>query len=128
MKIFSKITQLSEFEKDLKKLKKRFRTLDSDLENFIKVQLTLFHKLELDNKGIVEIQGLGIEYPKIYKARKFACRSLKGKGSKSGIRIIYAYFDKEDKIEFIEIYFKGDKENEDRERILRYYKKTVLGE
>ncbi len=121
MKLFNKITQLSEFEKDLKKLKKRFRTLDYDLENFIKVQLKMLHKLDIDNKGIVEIKGLNIEYPKIYKARKFACKSLKGTGSRSGIRIVYAYYDKEDKIELIEIYFKGDKENEDRERIERNY-------
>ncbi|MCD4674916.1 MAG: hypothetical protein K8S18_02835, partial [Desulfobacula sp.] len=93
--------------------------------NFIKVQLKLFHKLKLDNQGIVEIAGLGIDYPRIYKARKFACRSLKGKGSKSGIRIIYAYFDKEDKIEFIEIYFKGDKENEDRNRLKKYTKEKM---
>ena len=39
----------------------------------------------------------------------------------SGIRIIYAYYEKEDKIEFIEIYYKGDKENENRERILKHY-------
>jgi hypothetical protein len=64
-----------------------------------------------------------IESPKIYKAKKFACRSLKGKGVQSGIRVIYAYFEEKDKIELIEIYYKGDKENEDRERILRYYKK-----
>lgn len=125
MRLFNKITQLSEFEKDLKKLKKRFRTLDSDLENFIKVQLKMFHKLDIDNKGIIEIKGLGIEYPEIYKARKFACRSLKGKGSKSGIRIIYAYFDREDKIEFIEIYYKGDKENEERERIQKHFKDFI---
>jgi hypothetical protein len=31
-------------------------------------------------------------------------------------------FDEKDKIELIEIYYKGDKENEDRERILQYYK------
>lgn len=121
MKLFNNITKLPEFEKDLKKLQKRFRTLDSDLENFIKVQLKMFHKLDIDNKGIVEVSGLDIEYPKIYKARKFACKSLKGTGSRSGIRIIYAYFDKEDKIEFIEIYYKGDKENEDRERIGKHY-------
>jgi len=121
MKLFNNITKLPEFEKDFKKLVKRFRTLDSDLENFIKVQLQMFHKLNKDNQGIVEISGLGIKYPKIYKARKFACRSLKGTGSKSGIRIIYAYYEKEDKIEFIEIYFKGDKENEDRDRIKKLY-------
>ena len=121
MKIFSKTTQLSEFEKDFKKLKKRFRTLDSDLGNFIKVQLQMFHKLNKDNQGIVEISGLDIKYPKIYKARKFACRVLKGTGSKSGIRIIYSYYPDLDKIEFVEIYFKGDKENEDKKRILNYY-------
>jgi len=121
MKIFSKITQLSEFKKDLKKLKKKFLTLDFDLENFIKVQLKMFHKLDIDNKGIMEISGLSIEYPPIYKARKFTCKSLKGTGSRSGIRIIYAHYSDLDKIEFIEIYFKGDKENEDRERIERMY-------
>jgi len=109
-----------EFNKDLKKLKKRFRSLETDLQNFIKVQIKLFHELKLDNQGIVEISGLGIEYPKIYKARKFACRTLKGTGSRSGIRIIYAHFSNQDKIEFIEIYYKGDKINEDRARIEIY--------
>ena len=91
------------------------------MEVFIEKQLKLFHKLKIDNKGVVQISNLGIDYPQIYKARKFACKSLKGTGSRSGIRIIYAYYEKEDVIEFIEIYYKGDKENEDRERILRYY-------
>ena len=59
--------------------------------------------------------------PKIYKARKFTCKSLKGRGSYSGIRIIYAYFKDDDRIELVERYFKGDKENEDRQRILKYY-------
>jgi len=56
--------------------------------------------------------------------RKFACRSLKGRGVQSGIRIIYAYFQEKDKIELIEIYYKGDKESEDRQRIFRYYGKS----
>ena len=59
------------------------------------------------------------EYPKIYKAKKFACRSLKGTGVQSGIRVIYAYFDETDEIQLIEIYYKGDKKNEDRKRIAR---------
>jgi hypothetical protein len=121
-KIFNEVRALPEFDKDLKRLKK-FRTLRDDLDIFTEKQLRLFHKLSIDNKGIVQISNLGIEYPKIYKARKFACRSLKGKGSASGIRVIYAYFEDEDCVEFIEIYYKGDKENEDRERILRHYSK-----
>lgn len=123
MKIFSKISRLPEFDKDIKKLLKKFKTLEDDLKIFIKNQLYLYHKLKIDNKGVFQISGLQIETPKIYKARKFACRSLKGKGVHSGIRVIYAYFEEEDGIELIEIYYKGDKENEDRGRILKYYKK-----
>jgi len=121
-KIFSEVRKLTEFEKDFKKLRKRFRTLDEDLEVFIENQLKLLHKLGIDNKGCVRISDLGISYPEIYKARKFACRSLKGKGAASGIRIIYGYYSNEDAIEFIEMYYKGDKENEDRQRILQRYK------
>lgn len=124
-KIFNEVRRQPEFEKDFKKLAKRFKTLDDDMENFINNQLKITHKLGIDNKGIVPISELGIEIPKIYKARKFACKALKGRGGMSGIRIIYAYYEKEDVIEFIEIYFKGDKANEDKKRILTYYGKGV---
>ena len=52
-----------------------------------------------------------------YKVRKFACKSLKNRGSKTGLRVIYVYEEDDKKITFIEIYFKADKENEDRERL-----------
>lgn len=121
MKTFDAIKRLPEFEKDLKKLLKRFRTLDDDLDIFIKKQLYLYHKLKVDNGGIFPIPGLGFEHPKVYKAKKFACRALKGRGVQSGIRVIYAYYEQENRIEFVEIYFKGDKENEDRGRIKARY-------
>jgi len=121
-KIFNKILRLPEFDKDLKRLKKKFRTLDEDLENHIRFELNLYHKLKKDNIGVFPIPGLGIENPKIFKAKKFTCRSRKGTGCHSGIRVIYAYYEESDTIELIEIYYKGDKENEDRERILRNYK------
>lgn len=121
-KIFNDIKRLPEFEKDLGKLAKKFHTLEDDLSVFIEKQLNLYHKLNIDNGGIFPISNLGINSPKIYKAKKFACKSLKGKGVASGIRIIYAYRDSEDTIELIEIYYKGDKESEDKERIPRYYK------
>ncbi len=121
--IFNDIRKLTEFEKDFKKLAKKFRTLEDDLSVFITNQLKLTHKRNIDNKGVVRISGLGIEDPKIYKARKFACKALKGKGVASGIRVIYAYYEEDDVIEFIEIYYKGIKENEDRERIKRHYGK-----
>ena len=122
-KIFNDIRKLTEFEKDFKKLAKKFRTLDEDLNTFIANQLKLTHKLKIDNKGVVRISDLGIEYPKIYKARKFPCKALKGKGAASGIRVIYAYYEQDDIIEFVEIYYKGNKKNEDRGRNLNYYGK-----
>lgn len=120
-KIFKEVRRLVEFERDLKKLSKKYRTLNDDLETFIQNQLNLYHKLHRDNRGIFPIPDLGIEYPKILKAKKFACRSLKGKGVASGIRIIYAYFEEEDIIELVEIYYKGQKETEDRNRIHKNY-------
>ncbi len=120
---FNKINRLPEFDKDLKKLAKRFRTIEEDLQILIDHGLVAFHKFNIDNGGIFEIEGLGISYPKIFKVKKFACRALKGTGANSGLRLIYAYYADKDEIELIEIYFKGDKENENRERILKYYKK-----
>jgi hypothetical protein len=44
------------------------------------------------------------------------CRYLKG----AALRIVYAYHAAHTRVDFIEIYFKGDKENEDQERIKNY--------
>ena len=118
---FKHIEQLDKFKKDLKKLLKRFPSLEEDLDSLVKAQLIAYHKLNIDNHGIFAIENLAIPSPRIFKVKKFACKSLKGKGVHSGIRVIYAYFPVEDRIEFIEIYYKGDQENEDRERIKNYY-------
>ena len=91
-KIFNDIKELAEYKKELKRLSKKFKTLPDDINTFISTQLNLYHKLQIDNGGIVRIADLGINDPEIYKARKFACRALKGKGSQSGIRIIYAFY------------------------------------
>ncbi|MCK4642527.1 hypothetical protein KAU32_02695 [bacterium] len=122
MNTFDEVKELPEFTKEFNKLKRKQKTLPSDFKTFIETQLKLFHNDHMDNGGIVKISGLGIVTPVIYKARKFACRSLKGRGSSSGIRVIYAYYKEANKIEFIQIYFKGDQENEDRARIESYYK------
>ncbi len=121
--LFKQITHIPEFEKDMKKLMKRFSSLEEDLRLFIKVAMNAFHKQKIDSRAILHISDLGIRSPKIYKAKKFACKALKGKGAQSGIRVIYAYHQEEDWMEFIEIYYKSDKAGEDRERILRIYKK-----
>jgi len=118
---FSRVSRLPEFDRDLKKLLKRFKTIEEDLETFIDKELFLYHKLSIDNKGVFPITGLQVKATKVYKAKKFACRSLKGKGVQSGIRVIYTYSENTDTVELVEIYYKGDKANEDRERISKHY-------
>ena len=114
---FREIAYSPPFEKDLKKLLKRFQSLEEDLEIFQRVQLILFHKQGLENGGIVRIEGMGQGFLPIFKARKFACRALKGKGVHSGIRVIYAYNAELDRIQYIEIYYKGDQEIETKSRL-----------
>ncbi|MBN1695353.1 hypothetical protein JW879_08135 [candidate division WOR-3 bacterium] len=106
----------------MKKLKKH-RTLEDDLRRFLLAQVYMHHIEKHDVKGLYRIPGLGIKEPKIFKATRFSCQSLGG-GSYSGIRVIYAYSEKEndrDKVTLIEIYYKGDKENENRDRIIKYF-------
>jgi hypothetical protein len=107
-------SSLPEFDKDLKKLKKRFGTLDDDLEILKKVLAVSPDALPPRS---FSIPGTGASAP-VIKVKKFACRALKGSGSNSGIRVIYAYYSGSHEIKFIEIYYKGDKENENRDRFL----------
>ncbi len=120
---FREVARLPEFERDLKSLLKRFRTIEEDLSTLLRAQIVLFHKLGVDNKGVLRIPGLPFSEPGIYKVKKFACRALKGRGANSGLRLIYAYFEGADRIELVEIYFKGDQEREDKSRILKKYEK-----
>lgn len=67
------------------------------------------------------MEGLGITTC-VIKVKKIASDSFKGRGNNSGFRLIYAYFEESQKIVLVELYHKGEKENEDRERILRNFK------
>lgn len=107
----------TEFQKDFKRLSKKFRSLDGDLIEFKKI----LNEAPLGiGKHFNVITKIGDLY--VVKAR-FFCKSLK----KKDLRVIYAYIENHQIIEmvgidFIEIYFKSDKENEDRERIKDYLK------
>lgn len=109
--------ELVEYSKDLKTLSKRLRSLKDDIETLKKV-------LKISPEAIppksVEISNLGIETT-IIKFKKIACKSLKGRGANSGLRLVYVYLAESKTIVFIEIYFKGDKELEDRNRILSHF-------
>jgi len=104
--------ELPEFTKECKRLAKKYKSLPNDLQEFRKV---------------VSVEPLGnskhfnivtqIESTKIVKARLF-CRYLKG----LSLRVIYAYTEEQKRIEFIQLYFKGDREVEDRKRMNQYLK------
>ena len=100
------------FQKDLKRLEKKYRSLTDDLSVFRDI-ITVIPMG--NNKHFTVLVQAGDIY--IIKARLF-CRYLKG----SSLRIIYAYNKIKNAICFIEVYFKGDSENENRERIEEYLK------
>lgn len=110
------------FRRDLKRLLKKFPTLEDDLETAKRNAIELHHLTNLDNQSIFPIPDFCNEAIQVCKIKKFACKSIKGRGVRSGIRVIYAYYVAISKVGFIEIYFKGNKENEDRERIKEYLK------
>lgn len=106
--------ELVEFKKDFKSLIKKYRTLNEDLDVVKRVlEITPDERPPFSFR----IDQLGLKTC-IIKVKKIACKSIKGRGVNSGLRLIYAYFPDESKITFIELYHKNEKENEDRNRIL----------
>ena len=103
-------SELPEFSKEFKRFSKKYKSLSGDLEEF---------------KRVIDVAPLGNskhfnvitrnEQCVVIKARLF-CRYLKG----SSLRIIYAYCENKHRVEFIQLYFKGDKENKDHSRIKDY--------
>jgi len=103
--------ELPEFTRDLRRLKKKYRSLEEDISAFKEV----LEKLPHGNDGKHWNCLHEYEQVKVYKVR-LACAYLR----KSTMRIIYAYRDAEIRIDFIELYYKGEKDNEDRARIKVY--------
>jgi len=102
--------EIPEFQKDCKGLGKKYLSLYDDLQEFQKVVTVVPLGNSKHFNVIVQTEVLYI-----IKARLF-CRYLKG----SSLRVIYAYFKQQEKIEFVEVYFKGDMKNEDHSRIKKY--------
>lgn len=120
--------ETEEFQKDFKRLVKKFRSLGEDLE-FIKIATIEPYHIGVLQNGVLEKKDANAIFPipnfcsdelKICKIKKFACKALKGRGVQSGIRVIYAYHVLTNTVDFIEMYFKSESENEDKERISQY--------
>jgi mRNA-degrading endonuclease RelE of RelBE toxin-antitoxin system len=110
--------QLSQkFSKELKRFNKKYRSLLEDLSKLQSVLRVLpegngskhWNRLHVSEDGAVIV----------FKVR-LSCASLKGQ---SVFRVIYAYNKKDEElvlIDFIELYYKGEKANEDRALIQEY--------
>lgn len=118
--------ETNNFKKDFKYLLKKYKTLESDFELLKKATIELFHINNINNNSIILCEGQQSEVLKdkleIYKIKKIACKSLKGYGCNTGLRIIYSYLKKENIVEFLQFYHKSEKENEDRKMIKEYLK------
>ena len=106
-----------DFQRDLKRLLKKFSSLNDDIEVAKVFTIELFHLQNINKQAIFPIPNFCVDELKICKLKKFACKALKGCGVKSGIRIIYAYYTLTNTVDFIEMYFKSESENENKERI-----------
>lgn len=107
-----------EFQKEFKQFCKAYQSLVDDFED-VKKALEINPILPQTER----INNLSEDiFLPIFKMRKIFCRSLQ---SNSKLRIIYIYDDTKQEIKFIqflEIYTKSDKDNEDRKRIEKYAK------
>ena len=104
--------RLPEFEKELKKLGSKYPSLSQDIEKFQVILESYPTGVGTNFKIIYSSDTM-----KIVKAR-LACKSLRDRS----IRVIYAYHGDAVTFVYIELYFKGDKENEDYERVRDYIK------
>ncbi len=110
----NRFSRLPEFEKEFLKLSKKYRSLEEDLKKLERL-ITL-------NPVGVGTNFVTLHYSpdvRIVKTR-LACKSLRARS----MRVVYAYHQHITTFVHIEIYFKGDKENEDKERVADYIKRT----
>lgn len=101
---------LPEFDKDKKRLVKKFPSVPEDLRSFAEI-------LQIAPTGIGKnftIVHAGVDV-QVVKAR-LACRTLKNRS----LRVVYAYHKEQITFMYIELYAKNDKNNEDRQRIQKY--------
>ncbi len=108
-----KFSELPQFIKEFQRLAKKYRSLPNDLKEFKKV----IEVIPLGNSKHFNIITKNDKCA-VIKARLF-CKYLKG----SSLRVVYAYHYQNDTTDFIEIYFKGEKVNENAGRIKEYLEK-----
>lgn len=108
----SHCSRLPEFEKEFKHLAGKYRSLPRDIAHL--EEMIARHPTGIGTNFTIIHRGAAVMVVKT----RLSCESLK----KRALRLIYAYRQSTTAVTFIELYYKGDKENEDRERIKVYLK------
>lgn len=103
------------FAREFGRLFKRFKSLNDDLEKIKKILLKQPEGTDGRHWNALHRSEQCI----VFKTR-MVCQYLR----RGDLRLIYAYFPVESRIDFVEIYFKGDKESEDKKRIADYLKSS----
>ncbi|MDB9741390.1 hypothetical protein OAB00_00905 [Akkermansiaceae bacterium] len=96
-----KVTHGASFQKELKKLKKKYRSLDADLDVLEKLIESFPYGEDARHCTALKRDG-----DKCLCKRRMICRSLKS----TEFRVVYFYDGTELELVYLELYFKGDKE------------------
>ena len=102
----SHFEQLPEFEKEFSRLSRKYPSLPEDLEKL--GRLIALNPVGAGTNFVTVHHSPEVRVVKI----RLACKSLRARS----MRVIYAYRDDTVTFVYIEIYFKGDTENENVER------------
>ena len=106
------IYQLPEFKKELQKLSKKYPTLSEDINDVTSVIVASPNGTGIGKNFTIINSTIDVKIVKVH----VHCESLRSRS----IRFIYAYHKNKIELVYIEVYFKGDNGNEDRERIREY--------
>lgn len=107
------IVEADPYERDLRKLAKRWSSLPEDISVLKKV---LIVNPSERPPFSVRLANTKVAFP-VIKIKKIACRSLRGLGCATGLRLIYGLLKEEEQIVFLELYHKADQTQPNRERI-----------
>ena len=121
-------SETAEFQKDVKRVAKKWRSIPGDIDASKVYISPLYEKLDKDvsvelyrqaffsgKRAAVLLAGEDFEIIKM----RLDCESL---GTNSKIRIIFVAVKTEDTIEFVELYAKNEKDREDKKRFAQYVK------
>lgn len=106
-----------EFNRDVKKLAKKYPHFEMDLQRALKVITA--DPFTTNSKRISDL-GKDVSIP-VFKLKKFRSIDINHKGAQSGFRLIYAYCQEENKIYLIQAYHKRKQANHDVNRIKKYF-------